>query len=418
MGKPGSGVALLLALCACGVAGEERASSAVFRVGASSGFSRLVPGDTDGSAAAAADLVFEFAPQLVASIQANANRIEIVRKPTARFTAQQLADSVRYRGLVSARAIDRDRIEVVMDGASNALRMAERGDLGFDLGPFEIESERLGVTRLRRRTGSGIAVIEIAEVSSADEWRKFLARELDVMSASPSLYRDQFDGMDSVRVVDVPPLVSAALFFNVRDPALASAGVRRRISAALNRAAIARVVSGDPSAGAPAVVARDDKTARLPERLSVMVPEDESLLVLTASVLRHQLARTGVVLAVDAIPFSEVLRRTDTGDYQLVLGQLPMGSRTYVRFVSPRPDAPSITGFADPAFDAAVEDGDLETARAIFDRELPATVLYEWRTFAAIDSHFCGDVTPSYTSWRWMADLYPCDARGPDEDTP
>jgi hypothetical protein len=43
---------------------------------------------------------------------------------------------------------------------------------------------------------------------------------------------------------------------------------------------------------------------------------------------------------------------------------------------------------------------------------MPATLLYERRSFAAIDSRFCGDVTPSLTSWRWMAALHLCQNGG------
>jgi hypothetical protein len=400
---------------ACAADDQDRAATSVFRVGATSGLTRLVPGPLNGSAAAAADLVFDFGPDLVASMQVRGDRVEVVRNPAARFSAETLAGSARFAGLVSARALGADRFELTFDSAPAAQRLVEAGGLGFDLGPFGIQSEQPGLIRLRRRSGDGISAIEITEVSSADEWRKFLARELDVMPSSPSLYREQFDGMQSVRVVDVPATVSAALFFNVHDPAMATARARRRIAAALNRAAIARVVSGDPSAAAPAVSADDGAPAALPERVSVIVPQDESSLILAASVLRHQLARLGIDLVVQTLPLDEILRRCKAGSHQLLLAQLPLGARTYVRFLSPEGGAPSLTGFADPAFDAAVQRGDIAGAKAIFDREVPATVLYEWRTFAAIDSRFCGDVTPSYLSWRWMAELYPCDAHRPEE---
>ena len=413
-GRAGA-IALVLAMSACAADGHDRAATAIFRVGATSGLSRLVPGDLNGSGAAAADLVFDTGPDLVASMQAKADTVEVVRGPAARFSVEQLARSARFAGLVSVRVLGADRFELTFDSASSAQRLVEGGGLGFDLGPFEIESEAPGLVRLRRRSDAGVAAIEISEVSSADEWRKFLARELDVMPSSPSLYRRQFDGMRSVRLVDVPPTVSAALFFNVHDPALSGAAVRRRLAASLNRAAIARVVSGDPSAAAPVVAADQSAPVTLPARVAVLVPEDESSLILTASVLRHQLARVGVDLVVEALPLEEILRRCKAGSHQLLLAQLPLGERTYIRFLSPKAGGFSLTGFADPAFDAAVERRDIAAARATFEREVPATVLYEWRTFAAIDSHFCGDVTPSYLSWRWMAELYPCDPRRAEE---
>ena len=71
------------------------------------------------------------------------------------------------------------------------------------------------------------------------------------------------------------------------------------------------------------------------------------------------------------------------------------------------------SGFADPTYDEAVRRGDLAAAQAILDQAMPVTPLYEYRTFAAVDARFCGDVTPSAQSWRWMADLYPCEDATP-----
>jgi hypothetical protein len=41
------------------------------------------------------------------------------------------------------------------------------------------------------------------------------------------------------------------------------------------------------------------------------------------------------------------------------------------------------------------------------------TRLFEVRTFAAIDAGFCGTVSPSDSSWRWLSELYPCEAGEP-----
>lgn len=353
-------------------------------------------------------------------MKAVGSSVVLTRNPTSRFSADQLADSVRHKGMLSARAVDVNRVEVVFRDPASAAQMAQFGDAMFDLGPFAIESEGPGHVRLRRRGTSRIDVIEIVEVSSADEWRKFLARELDVLSSSPSLYRTEFAEMRSVRLLDIPPSLSAALYFNLRNPALADASVRRRIAAALNREAVARVVTGDAASAAVADVGSGPpETVGLPPRLSLFVVQDESTLLLAANVVRHQLSRLGIEVEVDAVPLADAATRTMSERTQLFLAPLPNGPRALERFVSPGPDGSSVTGFSDKEYDAAVASGDAGRARAILAREMPATVLYEWRTFAAIDSRFCGNVTPSQTSWRWMADLHPCEnVAGEAGDTP
>jgi len=399
-----------LVLFACTGTGGEHADEVVFRAGASDGLSELIPGALDGTAAAAADLVFECCEPYVASARADGAKVLLTRKRSARLSASQLASAARYKGLISARALDADHVELVLRDPADAAQIEARCGVCFDVGPFAVESQESKKTRLRRRGNSAIDVIEIVAVSSSDEWRKLLARELDVMSSSPSLYRDQFAGMTSVRLLDIPPTISATLFFNVRDPELADRGVRRQLAASLNRAAIARVATDDPSAAALAIAAIPGKAVALPTQLSLLVIEDQSTLILAASVIRHQFARLGITVGVEPMALADLLKdRVDQGRFQLVLMPAPNGDRRFARFVSPGPEMPSITGFADPEYDAAVRAGDLHGAQSILDREMPATVLYEWRTFAAIDAHFCGEVTPSFSSWRWMADLHPCE---------
>lgn len=414
----GLAASLLLLLLACSSAGDDHPEEIVFRVGATVGLSELLPGpELQGSSAAAVDLVFEFVDEHATEVRGEGNRIVFSRKASSRFTAEQLASLVRYQGLVSARALDAEHVEVVLRDAASVARVMEVRDLAFDAGPFKLESQEPGHARLRRRGDSAIDVIEIVEVSSSDEWRKLVSRELDVMSASPSLYRDQFTGMGSVRLIDIPPISSAALYFNVRDPALATASVRRRIAAGLNRQAIARVANGDDASGAAPVQAGGEEVA-LPDRLSLIVVEGESTLILAGSVIRHQLDRLNIALDIEAVSGDEVDARFTSGRHQLFLGPVPNGDRRLFRFLTPGPGVPTITGFSDPTFDAAVGAGNLPAAQAILDRELPVTPLYEWRLFAAIDSRFCGKVAPSAISWRWMADLHPCeDGEGGGEDT-
>jgi hypothetical protein len=406
----GAAAALLFLsfLSACNGASEEHAEETVFRVGAV-GLAPLVPGpDARGSSAAAMDLVYDTAAAHVEEMRSEGTRVLLKRRTDSRYTAEQLAASLRYQGLVSARALGADTIEAVFREEATARLFTDPDHVIFDVGPYRIESQRPGRTVLQRRSRSAIDAIEIVEVSGSDEWRKLMARELDVLSASPSMYREQFAGMESVRVLDIPAVSSAALYFHVSDPALVDANVRRRIAGGLNRPAIARIVCGDPSCAAAGVASSPAEDVALPAKLSLLVVEGDSTMLLAAMVLRHQFDRLHIALAVEALSVESFLGRIDGGKYQLVLGPLPNGERRFGRFLSPGPDNPSMTGFSHQEYDAAVKRGDFEGAQSILDREVPASVLYQLRTFAAIDARYCGKVTPSPLSWRWMASLHPC----------
>jgi hypothetical protein len=399
----------VLALAACSEGGDDQGGEVLFRVGATSGLSEFVPGESlSGSSAAAVDLVFDLGPQHVTQLSRDGSTLRLTRRPTSPYTADQLASALRSQSLVSVRATGPDVIEAEFADAAIAER-TELWYLGFDVGPFALESQEPGRVRLRRRGRSAIDVIDIVELAASDEWRKLMARELDVMSASPALFREQFAGMNSVRVLDIPPNLTATLYFNVRNPVLADAAARRRIAGALNRSAIARVATGDEASAIRSTAIASDEAALLPSRVSLLVGDSESAMLMAASVIRHQLGGLGVAVDVEALPLEQVFAQVDRGQHQLALGPLPKEDRRFGRFLSSSPDAPSMSGFSDPEYDAAVRKGDFVSAQAILDREVPAIELYEWRTFAAIDSRFCGDVTPDDISWRWMADLRPCE---------
>ena len=413
--------ALLLGLAACGGASDDPPEDVVvFRIGAAAGLPSLLPGPRlQGSSAAAAELVFEPREDFVSELRAEGARVMLTRRSSSRLTAKELASYARYDGLVTARAIDADHVELVLSDARSAAGLVQYGNVGFDIGPFEVESHGGGRARLRRRGKSAIDVIEIVEVSRADEWRKLMARELDAIPSTPNLYRSQFAGLASVRLIDIAPTNRATLYFNVNDPVLADRRVRHRIAASIDRPAIARVASGESSHAVPAIKSDPLDPGVLPSHLSLITVEGLSTHILAASVLRHQLDQFGIAVDVEPLNLQEVLKRIAEGRHQLVLTTLPVGDARFARFLSPNSDNASVSGFSDPEYDAAVAAGDLGRAQAILDREVPATSLYESYTFAAVDSRFCGDVRPKVSSWRWIANLRPCEGQqGKQEDKP
>jgi hypothetical protein len=392
---------------------SDRDDEVILRVSAVAGLSDLVPGlEVSGSSAAAIDLVYEDLEPHIAATRVDGARIILTRRPSSGLSTVELAKALRGRELSSARALDAEHVEAIFADASTASQVDQYQALGFDTGPFEIESRDERRIGLVRRGGGAIGAIELVEASRADEWRKLFAHEVDVIPFAASTYRAEFAGMDSVRVLDISSKSTAAIYFNVRAPTLDARAVRRAIAGAIRRQAIARIACGDPNCGSAPVEA--EPAVSLPPRMSVLVPADVTTLVTAAKVLRHQLWQKGLELEVRPLAVDDIVARMGKGEFELSLLPLAVADYSFGFFLSPgHPKGLPMTGFASPEYDAAFDRGDLKTAQAILDRELPVTRLFEMRSFAAIDSRFCGDVTPSEASLRWLSELYPCDEGPP-----
>jgi ABC-type oligopeptide transport system substrate-binding subunit len=282
---------------------------------------------------------------------------------------------------------------------------------GFDVGPFRVAQQEPGRVKLRRRGQTAIELIDIVELSANDEWRQFMGRRLDVIPAAPEVYRSQFEDMRSVRILDIPPSQTIALFFNLQDSALAEREARRAIACSLNRSAIGTVVCGDAACATRDPMSSCSQTPerKMPMLLSLVVAEGESATVRAAEVIRHELRSLRMDVLLEPVAIEDYIRRREEQKYHLLLGPLPFGKRGHRQFLSAdHPDSQNLSGYANPDYDAAYDRGDVDTLQTILDRDVPAVPLYVSRSFAAIDGSFCGDVVPSATSWRWMADLRPC----------
>jgi hypothetical protein len=385
----------------------------VLRVSATGGLSELTPGiEVSGASAAAMDLVFAVPDQYIESMSAGGSTVTLLRRENASESTEDLARSLRGKELVSARALDSRRIEARFQDEKTATLVAQYQAVGFDLGPFAVDSTNSGTIRLVRRHGSGVDAIELVESTRADEWRRLMAHEIDVVPETASVYRSQFTGMSSIRALETPPGDTAALYFNVRARGLHSAAVRRRIAASLHRRAIADLACGDPDCASPSVAAEGSE--QLPERLELLVIDELSTLGTAAKVVRHQLWPLGVELVIEPVSASDIVQRMTTGQFDLAMLPLSLADHRFGFFLSPgHPKGLPITGFANAEYDAAVDQGDLATAQAILDREVPVTRLFENRYFAAVDGRFCGDVTPTVGSWLWLSKLYPCEEGPP-----
>jgi len=288
----------------------------------------------------------------------------------------------------------------------------EYSAFGFDLGPFQVDTVEKGKVRLVRRGEGAIDAIELIESTRADEWRRLMAHEIDVVPETASLYRSEFRGLSSIKVLETPAADTASLYFNVSAPAL-DVATRRKVAAAIHRQAIARLACGVPTCASPSSIG-DVGNVDLPPRLTLLVLEDLTTLRTAAKVLRHQLWPLGLDLEIEPVTAAEIVERMTSGRFDLAMFPQSLSDRHYSFFLSPgHPKALPITKFDNPEYDAAVDHGDIATAQRILDREVPVTRLFENRYFAAVDERFCGDVTPTVGSWLWLSKLYPCDEAAP-----
>lgn len=382
----------------------------VLRVSAVGGLSDLTPGlEVSGASAAAMDLVFALPDQYVESMTSVGSTVTMVRRANVSESTEELARALRGKELQSVRALDERRIEARCADEKTATLVAQYEAVGFDLGPFAVDTRGDATIRLVRREESpGIDVIELVESTRADEWRRLMAHEIDVVPETASVYRNYFEGLSSVRAVDTAVKDTAAMYFNVRAPGLDSADARRTIARTIHREAIATLACGVASCASPTKL--PDAHAKLPSRLELLVIDDLSTLRTAAKILRHQLWPLGVDVVIQPVTAAEIVERMTAGQFHIAVLPLSLGEHRFGFFLSPgHPRGLPMTGYANPEYDAAVERGDLETAQAILDRDVPVTRLFENRYFAAIDGRFCVHMKPTVGSLLWLSELYPCE---------
>jgi hypothetical protein len=410
--------AFALLAASCGGSAENTGNPVTLRVSAASGLSQFVPGpNQSGSTAAALDLVYDPLDQHFASITADGASVLAQRSPSSPFTSEELARSFRFQGLRSAKAVDSGQVVLEFEDESTTAYVAYSG---IDTGPFALAEQTADRVTLRGRhpvSSTAIEIIELEKTTRSDEWRKLMARQLDVIPMANSIYRREFEGLETVRLFDLAPTYGVALYFNASRPPFSNPSLRRRISFALRRKAIGRVSCGSAECAFPdptPIEGGSPSEDPLNLRTSLVVFEGDSSVTFAAGVIQHQLAPLGVTLDIKEVGIAELTRQSKSGEYTIWLAPIPLGDLSYGFFLSPgHAKGMSLTGFANPAYDAAVEAGDLATAREIIEREVPVTRLYEPRAFAAVDARFCGDVTAEAQSWRWMAELRLCDDDAP-----
>ena len=415
----------LVSACSGSCSSADSQPAVLVRISANAGLESLRPRQTvGGSAAAALDLIYDLPGEVVASAQQHGAVVELNLRPG--YSAEQLAKSLDFDQLVGARAIGDHSIEVELADEATAALYASQRVGNFPIGPFRLDQEGPGWARLVARRPGPIDTLELRALSAGDEWRRIMARDIDVVPLAASLYRDQFVDLGSVRAIDLPATSDVVLYFRASDPVLGSLALRRELAHGIRRRPLAKLACGSEDCAAPAppggartsLIDRDANPS-WPATLGLLVARDDVGFERAAQVLAHQLGQLGIEVIAETLGTSELVRRVQSGDYQMALGPLTRSPDRYLFFASFSGQSggqsgdqsggqSGITGYADADYDAAVASADWLTAQAILDRDVPMTPLYQLRYFAVVDGSLCGDVEPSPNSWRWIADLAPC----------
>lgn len=404
-------LALLVCWSACSSSSTTDNSGPidVIRISSFSELGPITPSQGRGVSARLADLIYRPANEFYSAITVEGDAIRLTPRREGRMTVEALAQATHCRG-VATFAWDSG---VVLGKLAPGQPSPTLATIVVDAGPFEQESVSSSRMLLRRRAGSGIKRIEVVAMANEDEeWRRFLAREVDVVPAvSPSHLRYLAE-VPSVRIVQISERQTACLQFNVSASPFSDVRLRRAVSLGLRRRALAQSVAGSPDTALD--VPESSEEARTLLRAVGPTPPIRVLLYSAmndaqrvALVIRQQLAELGVSTTIrladlDAAE-ATVLK---TRDFDILLLYCGFEPQYFRRALSGSPG--NITGYNNAEFDAAVQAGENRRAIELLQRDLPFTPLYRIDEGVAVSRNFCGVHPKNGFDLSWLAEVRAC----------
>jgi ABC-type transport system substrate-binding protein len=359
----------------------------------------------------ARDLVYRDASDFLLPAHGEPGRLVFQRLPERRESLDELARTLRVPGHGPARVEGDHLVAPLTPGvAVPAFR-----DIYLDAGPYRPGSfspERLVLQRRSTDGGAPGTVALVNTGSDQEEWRHFLARDVDVVPYVKPSFVHYLSDVPSVRLVPIPG-GTAGILFRVDRPAVSDTRVRRAITLALRRKAIARVVTGTTSTASDVPENATEARRLVDELRADHALRPVELLVLesdadkrAAMVIEQQLSEVGLDVRIAVVSLDKGSQRTDAHDFDM---QLLFAGYTPFYFRRAQSGASgNITGYSNPDFDHAVAAGETATAVAILERDVPMLPLYTATVYAAIDRRLCGahpQVTYDYT---WVAGVHLC----------
>lgn len=159
--------------------------------------------------------------------------------------------------------------------------------MALHLGPYQQESFHGNVlTLVRNAPGPGPDRIEVRAVATEEEeWRRFLAREVDLVPFAGASALRQLRQVPSVRILHTEEATPVALQFSLAESGVPDGRIRRAISLAFRRKALAKAIIGDAGhaedmpedlEAARALLADAGFGADRPYRLEILILEGAS----------------------------------------------------------------------------------------------------------------------------------------------
>jgi len=213
---------LVVLLAGCSGASPTSAPN-VLRIGTRMGVAPMTPAQRQTFTANLLELVFLPANEHFATLSREGATIVFTRRSVSPFSVEVLASHVRHPGIVGEVDVMGETIRVTFASAEDAARIELESPL-LDLGPFEIEESTEGHLVLRRRAGSaGPELIDVVAIpTQEEEWRRFLAREVDLIPGAAPGPVSHLRAVPSVRIVIWPPLLAGAFCAAAVDVAMRS----------------------------------------------------------------------------------------------------------------------------------------------------------------------------------------------------
>lgn len=397
---------MAFAIGACGGAADSDPQPRVLTVSAGHALTAIEPG-AQGSSAYLMELVYDPVDEHTTIEARTGVDVFLTMLPDTTIDPATLAGSLRGRGLLDV-SVEGRRLRARFETEELALASVTGDWMGFELGAYRVRSASAERVVLGSRTGEGIEVIEVIAVPAGEQWRRLIARDVDVVPMNPERDRPQYAGMDSIRLLSLPASYRLAVYVNPSPGPLADQSVRQHVLSMIDAEAIAVESCGSvaclPATGVTSYASVED--AAIPQALRLLVLETDSNTVIAARVLRHQLHRAGMEVEVAEVSLDGIVDAIHRGDFDLALS--PFQARDDVGLL--RAQA-SFWGWSDPDLLTAIGAGDLGEIYRLVHAQALMLELFEDRAFAAVDNEWCGGDPTSAVSWEWLADLYPCEER-------
>ncbi|HEX5864725.1 MAG TPA: ABC transporter substrate-binding protein [Casimicrobiaceae bacterium] len=370
------------------------------RISTHRGLDPLVPPTGASFSASLIDLVCPLVDPLDRR-QLGPDTVELRRRAGSRPLAE-LATLVRHSGLISVR-VDGDRLLL-------AVKPGTASDyICIEDGPYRIASQSPSELLLERRGQAGVRRIRVINVrDNEEEWRRFLAREVDIVPGVPGSQLRYVRELKTVKLIQFHNTPSIGLLFNF---AKTSVEIRRAVSLAIHRKAVVRALGLDESNAT--VVPEDTNEAerliashRPPAPFRIVTYQGDANMRRAALVIEENLSRVGMAVQIEPLDIEPLIKRLEAGEFEAQLFYVSLTRPDWwSRFRTG--DKDNVWRYSDSAYDAAVDGRDADTLLQILNRDVLATPVFRVPDVIAAERRLC-DIKADLLDLTWLAGVRAC----------